>query len=632
MKFKNIMKRGFALLLGIVILTAVCGCAKTDPEIGKEKTIKFADVGWDSVRFHDAVAGLIAERVFGYQWEEISATSVIAHEALMNGEIDIEMEAWTDNLPDYPGDLKSGRLTELGINFDDNTQGFYVPRYVIEGDAERGIAPMAPDLRTVADLAKYPQLFPDPEKPGYGRIYGGITGWSITEIMKTKIAHYGLDSLFTYMEPGTGAALSAAITSAYDKGEAVVAYYWEPTWLMGQYDMVLLEDAPYDDDLWFSGACECPSVTVTICSSNQFAEENPELCKILSKYRTSSALTSEALAYMQKNDASYIETAEWFIKEHPEIVRGWMTEEQFALLNGETAEEKGGLSHLLLEFPQIVPIDTSVIDRGVRSFAAKHDSALSAVSNVLLSFVIGIEAVLNHIPWILMLVMVFLLGWKIKKSVCKGLLYSLLLFLIGLMGLWSQMNTTLAIVLASVFISLLLGLPIGMLMSGSERANRIIRPILDMMQTMPVFVYLIPALLLFGMGYAPAVIATVIYAIVPVIRMTSLGIRQVDTEVVEASAAFGATKLQTLFKVQIPQAKATIMAGINQTLMMAMSMVVTCSMIGARGLGHEVLTAVQRMEIGRGILAGLSVVIIAVLLDRLTQGKLEKKEEHKDDR
>lgn len=166
-------------------------------------------------------------------------------------------------------------------------------------------------------------------------------------------------------------------------------------------------------------------------------------------------------------------------------------------------------------------------------------------------------------------------------------------------------------------------------MSTSGRANRIIRPVLDMMQTMPVFVYLIPALLLFGMGYAPAVIATVIYAIVPVIRMTSLGIRQVDPEVVEASNAFGATKLQTLIKVQIPQAKSTIMAGINQTLMMSMSMVVTCSMIGARGLGHEVLAAVQRMEIGRGILAGLSVVIIAVLLDRLTQGKLEKKEEHR---
>ena len=179
--------------------------------------------------------------------------------------------------------------------------------------------------------------------------------------------------------------------------------------------------------------------------------------------------------------------------------------------------------------------------------------------------------------------------------------------------------------LASVVLALALGLPIGVLISGSQRANQIMRPVLDTMQTMPVFVYLIPALLLFGMGNASAVIATVIYAIVPVIRLTSLGIRQVDKEVVEAARSFGSTKWQILFKVQIPQALPTIMTGVNQTLMMAMSMVVTCSMIGARGLGMEVLNAVNRIEIGRGLVAGSCVVILAVVLDRLTQGGFGRK-------
>jgi ABC-type proline/glycine betaine transport system permease subunit len=178
------------------------------------------------------------------------------------------------------------------------------------------------------------------------------------------------------------------------------------------------------------------------------------------------------------------------------------------------------------------------------------------------------------------------------------------------------MNVTLAVVRSIVLIELVLGIPIGILMSGSNRANRIIRPILDTMQTMPVFVYLIPALLLFGTGNASGVIATVIYAVVPVIRLTSLGIRQVDKEVVDASNAFGSTKWQTLRKVQIPQAMPTIMTGINQTLMMAMAMVVTTSMIGVRGLGMEVLNAVNRIEIGRGLIAGSSVVI----LDRIMQG------------
>ena len=615
------------LALCALLLCVCLPLQAADKELpNKDKTIKFADLGWDSIRFHNAVAGTIAERVYGYHWEEIPSTTIVGHEALIKGDIDLEMEVWTANLPDYAGDMQKKRLTELGINFDDNAQGFYVPRYVLEGDPKRNLAPLAPDLRSVADLAKYPHLFPDPEKPGRGRIYGGITGWGITEIMKKKVAHYGLAKQFTYMETGTDAALSASITSAYDRGEAIVAYYWEPTWLMGKYDMVLLKDAPFDAKLWPLGACECPPVTVTVCANNHFAKKNPELCQILAKYRTSSALTSKALAYMQKHNTTYKETALWFIQEHGDLVRTWMTEEQYGLLTGTTATHEDNWKHVLLEFPQFLSIDANVIDNSVRAFAAKYAHVLSIISGLLLSFVVGIEAVLNHIPWFVLVALTFLLGWKIKKSIKYGCVYAALLLLVGVMGLWSLMNTTLAVVLASVCLSLLLGLPLGMLMSSSRRAQRLLRPFLDMMQTMPVFVYLIPALLFFGMGYAPAVIATVIYAIVPVIRMTSLGIRQVDAEVVEASTAFGATKLQTLFKVQLPQAKATIMAGINQTLMMAMSMVVTCSMIGTRGLGHEVLTAVQRMEIGRGILAGLSVVIIAVLLDRLTQGNFERKE------
>ena len=201
-----------------------------------------------------------------------------------------------------------------------------------------------------------------------------------------------------------------------------------------------------------------------------------------------------------------------------------------------------------------------------------------------------------------------------------------MLFFIGIIGLWDLMNDTLSIVLAAVFISLLLGFPIGILISGNDKINGFVRPILDTMQTMPVFVYLIPAVLFFGLGKAPAVIATTIYAIVPVIRLTSHGIRQVDKEVVEAARAFGSTKFQTLWKVQIPQALPTIMTGVNQTLMMAMAMVVTCSMIGASGLGMEVLIGVNRIEIGRGLVAGTAVVIVAILMDRITQAWITRSE------
>lgn len=283
-----------------------------------------------------------------------------------------------------------------------------------------------------------------------------------------------------------------------------------------------------------------------------------------------------------------------------------------------------------LDFPFTLPINLTAIDEAVRSFSAAHGNFFDVIKNGLTALVTGINSLLNFIPWWLLILGVLLLGWKATKKLKKGILYAALLFLVGLTGLWDLMNETLAIVIASVIISLVLGFPIGILISGSNRAERIVRPILDAMQTMPVFVYLIPAMLFFGLGKAPAVIATTIYAIVPMIRLTSHGIRQVDKEVVEAARSFGSTKLQALIKVQIPQAMPTIMQGVNQTLMMAMAMVVTCSMIGASGLGMEVLIGIQRVQIGRGLVAGTAVVILAILMDRLTQGWMKKEEVNSD--
>lgn len=271
------------------------------------------------------------------------------------------------------------------------------------------------------------------------------------------------------------------------------------------------------------------------------------------------------------------------------------------------------------DFPELFRLDVSAVDSAVRGFAVRASGFLTAIKDFLGGLVRLMNLLLNWIPWPVFLLLVVILGWRALKSWRKGLLYGALVFLIGAFGLWELMKVTLSVVLASVLIALVLGIPIGVLISGSDRANRILRPVLDTMQTMPVFVYLIPALLLFGTGSAAGVIATVIYAVVPVIRLTSLGIRQVDREVVEAAKAFGSTRAQALVKVQIPQAMPTIMTGVNQTLMMAMAMVVTTSMIGVRGLGMEVLNAVNRIEIGRGLIAGSCVVILAIVLDRLTQ-------------
>ena len=267
------------------------------------------------------------------------------------------------------------------------------------------------------------------------------------------------------------------------------------------------------------------------------------------------------------------------------------------------------------------PIDRA-LDYMIQNWAPFFD----VIKTVLRTFLNSISFVINLMPWWFLIILIFFLTLKMTRSLKNAIIYSVMLLFIGAIGLWDLMYQTLAIVIASVIISLVIGFPVGILISYSKGASAAVRPILDTMQTMPSFVYLIPAVMLLGLGNVPAVLATTIYAIPPVVRMTSLGIRQVDTEVVEAATSFGSTKFQALIKVQLPQAMPTIMAGVNQTIMMSIAMVVTCSMIGASGLGSEVLTGINRLESGRGFAAGAAIVILAIIIDRLTQSIFKKRD------
>ena len=287
------------------------------------------------------------------------------------------------------------------------------------------------------------------------------------------------------------------------------------------------------------------------------------------------------------------------------------------------------MSDWFIEFPSFIKLNIKdAIDSFVDYLVVSWDPFFDGLTGVLRALLDGIGAIVNNIPWWLLIAAVFLATWKSNRKLGQALLYSALLFGIGAMGLWSHMNVTLTVIIASVIISILIGFPIGILVSSSNRLNTITRPVLDTMQTMPSFVYLIPAVMLLGLGNVPAVIATTIYAMPPIIRLTNHGIRQVDEEVVEAAKSFGSTKWQILVKAQIPQALPTIMTGVNQTIMMAIAMVVTSSMIGATGLGQEVLISINRLETGRGFSAGISIVIIAIVIDRLTQGIFRKGDEH----
>jgi glycine betaine/proline transport system permease protein len=258
------------------------------------------------------------------------------------------------------------------------------------------------------------------------------------------------------------------------------------------------------------------------------------------------------------------------------------------------------------------------IDRGMEWVLTNWGAGFSAFGDGLLQVLVTIERFLLWVPWFVIILAVMALGWWAVKRWWAGLVFGAFLLIIGSFGYWDLAMQTLAIIITAVFISLIIGIPTGILMARSNFAESLLKPVLDFMQTMPSFVYLIPALMLFGLGKVPAVFATVIYAVPPVIRLTNVGIRQVSPSVVEAARSMGATSWQLLKGVQMPLAVPSIMVGINQTTLMALAMVVIASMIGARTLGLEVLQAINRIDIGRGVEAGLSIVLLAIIIDRIT--------------
>ena len=236
----------------------------------------------------------------------------------------------------------------------------------------------------------------------------------------------------------------------------------------------------------------------------------------------------------------------------------------------------------------------------------------------------AVQNFLFFVPWWVYIVLLFIAVYKLYR-LSTAFVLSTLLLLIMLLGFWDGTVYTLTIILVSVLISFVIGLPTGILMAKAPTAEKILKPILDMMQTLPSFVYLIPALMLFNtFGRVPAVVATFIYAVPPLIRLTYLGIKNVDESIVEAGESFGSTSMQMLYKIQLPQALSTIAAGVNQTTMMAVAMVVITSLIGARGVGRDVLRAVQQLNVGDGFAAGFAIVFLAIILDRLLQGIAQK--------
>ncbi len=279
--------------------------------------------------------------------------------------------------------------------------------------------------------------------------------------------------------------------------------------------------------------------------------------------------------------------------------------------------EQGGFDWRHPFADPLIPLDHWV-EQGLDWLVSHFRPLFQAIRLPVDATLSGIEAGLQAVPALIIIGLFSLLAWQIAgKRLALGTLLALVF--VGLIGAWSEAMVTLALVLTSVFFCFIIGLPMGICLARSNRAADVVRPILDAMQTTPAFVYLVPIVMLFGIGNVPGVVVTIIFALPPLIRLTNLGIRQVPADLVEAARSFGASPGQLLFKVQLPLALPTIMAGVNQTLMMALSMVVIASMIAVGGLGQLVLRGIGRLDMGMATIGGVGIVLLAIILDRITQ-------------
>lgn len=318
------MKRIFSILtISFLLVSFACVAGAS------QKPVVFLDLSWDSAQVHNRIAGFIVEKGYGIKTDYLFSESLPGMLGLERGDVNLCMDTWVDNTPEWWRKAQSKKtVLNLGINYPEAPQGWYVPTYVIKGDSARGIEPMAPDLEYVEDLGKYWELFKDPDYPEKGRFYNAPPGWKISTINEMKLKSLGLDKFFVAFSSGSDSALQSVVVSSYKKGKPVVFYYWQPTALMGTYDMTLLKQrTPYATELWTEKEgyrCAFPSPPVLKIANLGFSKDYPELVPFIKNYNTTLKINDEILAMRLKEKLSLDDTVEWFLKARPEVWELWI--------------------------------------------------------------------------------------------------------------------------------------------------------------------------------------------------------------------------------------------------------------------------------------------------------------------
>lgn len=574
--------------------------ADTDPPACK--TVRFSDVGWTDVTSTTAITAQLL-RSIGYS-PTITVLSVpVTFASIKNNDIDVFLGNW---MPMQEADISryvaDGSVATVGANLQGAKYTLAVPAYTYAAGLH--------DFKDIKDFA--PQL----NSSVYGIEPGNDGNRLVLKMLNEDL--FGLKG-FKLVESSEQGML-AQVERAFHDHQPVVFLAWEPHPMNIRFDLKYLSGG---DDVFgpnFGGA------TIYTVTRRGYAEQCPNVSRLLANLKFSLRGESEMMAaLLDRHEAPDIAAAEW-LKANPTTTQAW-------LQGVVTLEGKPAASALARAAPPPHPggFEQWVVSHKIPvgdwmavtiDFVKTHGTFIfNGISIAIRGTVDGVTMLLHAVPAPALIVIAMILAWVLRRSLPLAAFVALSLLFILNQGYWQATLETLSLVLVATLVSTLIGVPVGIAAAHRPRLFAALHPVLDLMQTLPTFVYLIPTLVLFGLGVVPGLISTVIFALPAPIRLTHLGISSVPKPLLEAGEAFGATPMQLLFKVELPGAASTIIAGITQCIMLSLSMVVIAALVGAGGLGVPVVRALNSVQVGMGFEAGFAIVLLAIVLDRVSRPK-----------
>ncbi|ADO69242.1 glycine betaine ABC transporter substrate-binding protein [Stigmatella aurantiaca] len=554
--------------------------------------VRIADVGWTDVTATTALAGEVLHDL-GYKGRVELLSLPVTFMGLRNGDIDVFLGNWMPAQADaIQPHLNSGEVVDLGVNLEGALYTFAVPAYVSEAG-----------IKSAADLAAHQAEFK-------GRIHGIAPGSAANRMVLSLIQQntYGLKD-WTLVESSEQGMLGE-VRRAVASGEWIVFFGWKPHPMNSQLSMQYLDDPL---ETWGPGGGA--SVVHTVANKG-FVERCPNLAKLFQNMKFTTAIEGELMGRILDEKLSPGLVAREWLRAHADQAAAWTRGVRPASAMAGEASPRADVTEPAGEPAHKLPLG-DWLERVIRFITAHFTGELRAISRAVTWLLESSVNLLLRIPPLVLIGATALVTYALRRGLALAVAIVAGGLLIWDLGYWQPTMETLVLVLVATALSLLLGVPLGIVAARRPRFYAVLRLLLDLMQTIPTFVYLIPTLMLFGLGVVPGLLSTVVFVLPAPIRLTYLGITSVPKEMIEAGEAFGARPLQLLVKIELPYARKAILEGVTQALMLSLSMVVIAALVGAGGLGSRVVRALNTVDIRQGFEAGLVIVILAILLDRM---------------